>query len=92
MSIPHGTGARDQFSRVAVDQPMKTKLVALNVTLTIWSPDGEVEAGEERPPDRNRCTFWRDHSRCRKRGTILEAADAQAKEALGSEAMEGQCG
>lgn len=46
-----GGGGRDKFSKIAKDQIVRNKLAALNFTLKTWSPDGEFEAEEERPPD-----------------------------------------
>lgn len=43
-------GVRDKLRRIIKHQTLKNKLVALNFTLTAWNPDGELEAGEERPP------------------------------------------
>lgn len=55
VTIPHTErgGCGDKFSKIAKDQIVRNKLAALNFTLKTWSPDGEFEAGEERPPDRS---------------------------------------
>lgn len=43
-------GARDKLRRIIKHQTLKNKLVALNFTRSTWSPDGELEVGEEKPP------------------------------------------
>lgn len=43
-------GSEIKLRKIIKHQTLKNKLVALNFTLTAWNPDGELEAGEERPP------------------------------------------